>query len=228
MTSFWRALSFGDADDILVALRVLVVGALGAGIAWCWFNDYEWAALAAPFAVALLGVVIAAMGDGVLPDHPVWAVRLMPWRILAPAAVATVAAGAVIVTTVELTLPDEPKPGAETKELVGALTTAVTAFLTAAFIAWAGDEKDSNLADWIRDRFQTHFTRRPDSGPVAKGVHYFAPESRGELLVYSDPVEGIAGWGRTARAKRARAIAEELRHGTSDPGPRPSAARVEN
>jgi hypothetical protein len=48
-------------------------------------------------------------------------------------------------------------------------------------------------------------------------VHYFKAESRGEQLVYSDAIEGITGWARSARLKRARGIAEELRSKKSEP-----------
>jgi hypothetical protein len=202
-----------DFVEALIPLRALLVAALGAGVAWCWFNNWEWVSIAAPFGLAFVGIVLGDIGTQFLPRRPVAAVRLMEWRILVPAAVSTAAAAAVIIATVELTLPDDPGPSAETKELVGALGVAITGFLTASFISWAGDEKDSRIADWIRSTFQKHYKRTSVAG---ERVHRFKPQSRGELLVYADPIEGIAGWGRSARISRARGIAEELKSGKSD------------
>jgi hypothetical protein len=85
--------------------------------------------------------------------------------------------------------------------------------ITASFISWAGDAKDAGIADWIRSRFYDAYK----SG-------FFTPQSYGELLVYSDPVDNISGWSRPARIERAKAIAKEIAAGTSTPPPAGSPA----
>jgi hypothetical protein len=156
-TSAWLPATLDDVGEILVPLRALIMAALGAAIAWCSFNDLRWVSIAAPIGVAVAGVLVGGIGSSLLPGKPVWAVRVMEWRLLVPAAITTLAAAGVIVVTIELTLPETPKPSTDTKEIIGALSTAITAFLTSAFITWAGDEKDSRLGDWIRDQFQAHY-----------------------------------------------------------------------
>jgi hypothetical protein len=207
-------LSFSDLGELVVPLRALVVAALGAGAAWCWYNDWRWLAIVAPIAVVLAGGAAGTFGSALLPGHPLAAVRMMEWRLLVPAALATLASAVLIIATIELTLPDKPAPPTEAKQLVATLSSAITAFLTASFISWAGDDKDSGLADWIRGRFQDAYKQPRDPGGSG---HFFKAQSRGELLVYSDPIEGISGWGRTARRKRADAIAAEIRSGASNP-----------
>jgi hypothetical protein len=136
---------------------------------------------------------------------------LQGW-LLIPLALAAVAAAAVVVITVELTLPD--KTPDETKELVGGVSTGITTFLTAAFIAWSADEKNSALADHIKGKFQARYTRPGEDKP---GAHVFRAESEGELLVYSPEYGGAEGWGWPSALKRAHGIAKQLRDGTSEP-----------
>ena len=182
--------------SIIVPLRALLVGAAGAAIAWGWYNDYEWLSFVAPLAVLLFGLGVSEIGVRGLPKRPVRAIRLMPWRALVPMAIAAVAAGIVIIVTVELTLPDETASGAPTpsdlKEVVAALSAAITAFLGAAFIDWSGDSNDSRLADWIRSTFHDRYKNVFKSG------------SKGEQLVYSSYVGG--GWGASERTERAELI----------------------
>ena len=138
----------------------------------------------------------------------------MPWRILVPAAVAAAAAGLVIIATVELTVPDKtssaPLPREDLKQTVSALSTAVTAFLGAAFIDWAADGKDSRVADWIRSVFYVKYDG------------YFTTNSSGEKAVFT-MTEIDSGRGPAARAERAEKIAAALqtnvRHGQSSTAP---------
>jgi hypothetical protein len=192
--------------SIIVPLRALLVGAAGAAIAWGWYDGKEWLSFLAPVVVILIGEVISEAGVRGLPSDPVWAVRLMPWRVLVPMALAAAAAGLVIIVTVEVALPDKTSAGAPTpddlKEIVAALSAAVTAFLGAAFIDWTGDGNDSRVSDWIRSVFLEKYS----------GV--FKPGSQGEQLVFSSYVGG--GWGARERTERARRIKAAY----DDPGQR--------
>jgi hypothetical protein len=187
-------------SGLLVPLRALVVAALGAGIAWGWYSGHRWVSFVAPLVVGVVAWLVSEYGVSRLTGDPVGAVWLMPWRILVPAVIAAAAAGVAIIVTVELTLPDKTASGAptptSTKEIVTALSTAITAFLSAAFIDWTGDGDDSRLADWIRDTFQEKYE------------NVFASGTTGANLVYSSYVGG--GWGAAARKKRAEGIAQEL------------------
>lgn len=161
------------------------------------------------------GLVAKAIGGALLPRKPRRAVDVLEWWALTPGAIAASAAAVVVILAVELTVPEGT--AGSTKELVGALSTGLTTFITAAFMAWAGDEKDSTLGNEIRDIFFSKYTRPPDPGqPRSADIHYFQAESPGERWVHSFEYGGVEGWGREARRRRADGIAEELRSGESD------------
>jgi hypothetical protein len=129
-----------------------------------------------------------------------------------PAAIAAVAGAVVVLLAVALTVPDGT--ATSTKETIGALSTGVTAFITAAFISWAGDADDSRVAEHIKSAFRARYDRAGRA--VRPGVHYFVAESPGEKWVYSEEYGGIVGWSHRARLRRARGIASELKTGNSD------------
>jgi hypothetical protein len=186
----------------------------GAGLAWLCFNDLWWLAVIVATLAIALGSILDAAGDALLPARPLAALALLEWWLLTPAMAAASAGALVIVVTVALTVPEGTS--ADTKELVGALSAAITSFLTAGFISWASDEKDSRLGDHIKERFQARYNQVPAEGTRKAGVYYFKPESVGLRWVYSDEYKGIEGWGREARRKRAKGIAAELSSGNSD------------
>jgi hypothetical protein len=187
-------------SGLIVPFRAFLVAAVGAAIAWGWYDDREWLSVIAPLVVVGGAYAVSEYGVRRVQEDPVLAVRLMPWRILVPGVIAAVAAGVAIIVTVELTIPESPEGAPPTptdyKEIVGALSTAITAFLSAAFIDWTGDGEDSRVADWIETTFHEKYKNVFQSG------------SRGELLVYSSYV--IDGWAGPARRKRAKGIAEAL------------------
>jgi hypothetical protein len=196
-------------DTFRPALRALLISLGGAALAWAWFAG-EWPirifllVLAALIAIGGLGM--QHLGDKALPDHPERAVRLLGWRLITVAVLASVAAAAVIVVTVMLAA---DKATGQTKELLAALTTAITSFLTTMFSI---DEKaDERIGDFIRGRFEAHYDRDPgDPAKRKSNVRYFAPESPGERWVYSAACEDVSGWGKEARRKRAKGVAEAL------------------
>ena len=136
-----------------------------------------------------------------------------------PIALALLGFGGVIVVTVELTFPDSRAGQADHRDegaRIGREHRDPTEFLTAGFIAWTEDDKDSSLADHVKATFQDKYTRPNSPKP---GAHVFRPESAGELWVFSETYGGAQGWGRKARGLRAVGIAHELETGNSDPSP---------
>lgn len=195
-------------SSLAAPLRALLVGLAGVLLAWLWFNgQVAYAALLA-LAAILAGALLDLLGRSLLPGRPKLAVRLLEWWILTPAAIAAVASAAVVVITVALTIGDDVEVSAATKELIASLSTGITAFVTAAFINWSGDDKDSQLADHIKEVFRHFYKREGDeTNPQART---FPPGSAGERWVYSEEYSGIEGWGRSARIKRAEGIAAAL------------------
>jgi hypothetical protein len=203
--------------QVAAPVRALLVALAGVGLGWLWFHSYWYFAMALIFILALAGWSIDRLGYAQLPHRPVRAIRLMEWWITIPAVVAAAAAGIVIVITVKLTVPDTVAD--DTKELFNSLSTGITTFITAALITWSGEEKDSKQADHIQDAFFEKYKEHIPNEPPAGGVKYFKRGSRGLRSVYSQEYAGIEGWGKEARMKRARIIAEELASGNSDPPP---------
>ena len=202
----------GLLQPLRIPIRALLIALAGVGLAWLWFNDLWWVGLGAVLAAVAVGGVVNAIGLAQLPGQPVRALYLLQSWLLIPLALAALAAAAVVVVTIELTLPD--KTPSETKELVGGISAGITTFLTAAFISWTSDEKDSALADHIEEKFKARYTR---TGEPKAGAHEFEPESDGDLLVQSPAYGGADGWGWPARLTRARGIAKELADRSSEP-----------
>lgn len=197
-------------------LRALAVALAGVGLAWLWFHGWWWVAVLVGIAGCSAGLALDLVGRRFLPARPVLAVKLMEWWILTPAMIAALASGVVAIVAVALTVSDTAST--DTKTLIGALTTGITGFVTASFVAWTGDEKDSRLGDHIRDAFRKVYKRAPDpKAPALEGVRFFRADSPGERWVYSYEYRGIEGWGRAARRNRAVGIAAELESRTSDP-----------
>lgn len=165
-------------------LRALGVALLGAWWASLWFTDHRVLVLVVMAAPLLIGLLLDWVGRKVVgPGRPVWKIRFMEWWILVPVVLAGVAGAVAIVTTVELVLPDTVPEA--TKETVGAVGTAITAFLSAGFIDWAADGDDSKLSDRIRDHFYDAYKTTLKPGTVA------------ERYVYSGNYSGADGWGRS-------------------------------
>lgn len=205
-------------SKIVKPLRVpalaLLVGLGGVGLALLYFKDRWLLALLSVAVLIIVAGILDGAGHAALPDSPEVAHHLLGAWVLIPIGLAALAAAAVVVVTVELTLPETPKPTTETKELVSAVSAGITSFLTAGFIAWTEDDKDSTLADHVKEAFQAKYTR-PDA--PKKGAHVFLADSAGERWVFGESFGGAEGWGGKARRKRAAGIATELRSGNSDP-----------
>jgi hypothetical protein len=192
--------------------RGLLVAVAAAYLAYLWYDHHRVWAIVLGVSACLVGVVLDWVGKRLLPEHPVAAVWFLEGWVLTPAALAAVAGAAVVLITVALTLPKDTPTS--TTQTVAALSTGLTAFITAVFISWAGDEKNSKIADHIRRAFWAKYDRPNGTKP---GAHHFKEGSPGEQWVYSDEVGGIQGWSHDARITRAKGIAAVLQSGESDP-----------
>lgn len=180
--------------DLSTPLRALAIGLAGVGLAWLWFSDAVVLALVLALTTAVAGTVLDRIGRALLPARPTLAVRLIEWWALTPAAIAALASAIVVVVTLALTVPEDVQIDPGTKQLIATLSTGLTAFIAASFISWASDERDSKLADHVREVFQAKY-KRLDYGEAEPlpGVHYFPAESAGERWVYSTEFKGIEG-----------------------------------
>ncbi len=202
--------------DLWRPLRVFIVAAFGLFFAVLLLNgDYRIVITALAITIGI-AQALSWVGDALLPRQPRLALVFLECWVIAPGAIAAIGSGLAVFVciTAEVFKPADP-------ELAGLLTagaTAVVALFTGAFVAWVGEQDDSRTADRIRRFFFAHYDRQPAAAASQVGrKHYFAAESRGERAVYSDEIEGVAGWGLPARWRRAKILAEELASGTSDP-----------
>src|SRR5262245_5222256 len=139
-------------SPLWVPLRALFVALAGVGLAWLYFHNHSLIGLLAVAAGAAVGVMLDLIGRCLLPDSPVGASYFLEGWLLIPLALGALAAAAVVIVTVELTLPEGT--ATDTKELVGGVSSGITTFLTGGFVTWAGDDKDSSLADHIKEQFE--------------------------------------------------------------------------
>jgi hypothetical protein len=206
----------GGALAALSPLRVpaqaMVVALAGAGMAWLCLNGrWELAALAT-VAIVLIGVGCDIGARAAITKSPLVAIYLFQGWLLIPLAVAVLASAAIIVLVIKTTLPKENAAGeptsTETEKLVGAVSTGITTFLTAAFVSWVGDGKDSKLADHIQACFEGRFTDQATEKPGAWVIKDNSPAMQ---WVFAGACQGIEGWGWKARAKRARGVKEALK-----------------
>lgn len=199
----------GWLGSLTTPLRGALVALAGVLLAWLFLKDTNGVLIgvAAAVGISLVGILVEWVGVKLLPKQPRVALTLLEWWILTPAVAAAVAAAVVTIVTVKATLPDGTST--ETKELIAALATGLTSFVTASFVDWASDSDDSSLADRIKGHFQKVFEGRWENS------------DRGSLLVHSDPfadptpetqggVGTISGWGYAARRQRSRGLLQEL------------------
>lgn len=198
-------------SPLRIPMQALVVALAGAGTAWLFLNDHWLTALAAVAAVILVGVLCEAIGRAVVKTKPLLAVYLFEAWLLIPLAIAVLASAGIIVLAVKATLPEKDSAGnptsTETEKLVGAVSAGITTFLTAAFVTWAGDSKDSKLSDHIMERFQDSFT---SADTPEEGKKVLPNDSPGIQWVFAGEYEGIEGWGHKARIARAKGVAAAL------------------
>lgn len=191
----------------------LITALAAAALAWSWFNGSTTPAIVIALSVLLIGSSSQAYGASRLPADPEAAVRwLNAWTLVVLAATAASAA-VVIVVTVALASPDQASN--ETKELLSAVTTAVTTFL--AGIALSHDKADETVGARIQKLFYAHYGRAPGEELqgrkyVVRGDKCLMPAgSDGENAVFSEGWHELQGWGRDARRDRASILAEYLR-----------------
>lgn len=207
-------------------LRAFVVALLGALVAWAWFqggSPYKTAAIVGVVVLAGGGLISQWYGDKCLPEKPQRAVWWLNWIVLAQTALGAACAAAVIVFTVELAAPKDAS--VETQKLLAALTTGVTTFITAALVTRTNPDDD--IGDYIKARFYAHYRVVGDKPSGVRAWWFPAKDALGkqteaELLVYSSGHRGLTTWGRDDRKRRAKLLAEELKHMQKDIGKEPT------
>jgi hypothetical protein len=182
---------------LLVPARASLSALLGLWVAREWYDGsrWWWPLLAAAVLIAAAYILDAA-GRRQLPARPVAAVALMEFWVAAPLCWTALASAAVIIIGVELNA--DPKAPTADQQMTKALAAAMTSFLSAGFIAWAGDQNKSPVAQRIQQAFE-------------KAYKNVTMSEAAERLVYSDAVQGIEGWSASARAARAAKLQQALR-----------------
>jgi hypothetical protein len=183
---------------LAVPFRALAVALLGVLWAWLWFNSNGLLAAATAVLALLVGAGLDAIGRHAPFDKPARAVTFMEWWIVVPMVLAGAASAITVIVAVALVVPDSA--GDQVKETVGALATAITAFLSSGFVDWAADDSDSRVSDRIQEHFHDVYKDK------------FKPGSAAQLYVFSGSYGGATGWGRKARRSRAEGIQTRYQH----------------
>jgi len=170
---------------------------VGVAAAWLWLNASPWLPVALTLVAIAVGWISARRGGAKLPDHPVAAVSLFEWWILAPASVAVFGAAALVVLALLLA---RDTWSDENKQLIAAAGAALTTFISTTMTKSAEEGFGGlGVGDKVRSAFQAAYKDR------------FPSNSPGSNYVYSDGYAGVIGWGRAERKKRAAGVAEALK-----------------
>lgn len=174
------------------AIVVLGVALAGAGLATLWYYVNWWIPLLLVLIGCLAGWLLFRRGLKKVVQKPIAALRLMEVRILLPASLA--AAGAALVILVEVWLQTQDGWSDERKQIVTALSAALTTFIGALLVKGAETFDEEWLADPIRDAFQDRLSGE------------FPDNSRGQVALHN--LQG--DWGSSDRKKRVKIIDQQL------------------
>lgn len=188
------------------SLSALAVTLLGIGLAWLGITVGWWPVSLAVLVPAGLGMGSSWLGERRLATAPERAVRWMEWWVLVPGAAAALAQCLVIILGMRLELDDGAS--VQVRQLWAATIGAVSTFLLVTFVRGA-EEADET---WVGKRVQRAFFR------AAERSWRFPKGSTGEMAIYSQGWQGLHGWGRQARRRRAREVANALSQAEPEEG----------
>ncbi|RJN32061.1 hypothetical protein [Nesterenkonia natronophila] len=193
-------------------VRSLLIALGSLFLAYGYFAKGRWLAVAVIIALLLVGTgfVLDWVGRRRLKassPNPKAAYTLMQGWVLVPSGLAAVASALVIVVAVQLAAPDGVT--SETKELIGALSAGVTAFLTTMWID-PSEDVDSAIADRVQKVTYETFVSRAGAADSRLSQVINAGEFVDELRNSKDNVGYLADWSRKNRIQRAEVIKQEL------------------
>lgn len=199
--------------DLRGPAKSLVVVLIGMAFAWMQIN-HQWAESLVLLLVAIVaGYLFELIGTLFLPKEPRAGLLFLEGWVLGPAAIAAFVSGLIVVLAIDLTPPKDTDPA--TEELMKTLAAGLSAFLSAAFVSWIGEQDNTRISNRIRDQFYKKYKRATVHPPPNNGVMYFTPGSRGETAVYSSIQ--IGGWNFADRWARAIKLSAEIATGNSIP-----------
>jgi hypothetical protein len=198
--------------SVLTPLRSLLIALGSLLLAYWYFSGDQWRYLAVVAAAMLVGLGLALDQLGRLllkAKQPKAGVRLMEWWILAPSGIAAIASAVIIIIAVELAAPDDASSA--TKELLGALSAGITAFLTTMWID-PSEKADATIGDRVQSacfRSYSSMIGKDTNSRLAQvlNVQAFAdPEQSPNISVGTVP-----DWKQKSRKLRAKVIDQEVR-----------------
>jgi hypothetical protein len=177
---------------VTASVVVLCVALAGAGLACLWFYVNWWLPVALVLLGCAAGWLLFRSGRCNVARDPEGALKRMEWRLLLPGSIAASAAALIIL--IQVWFQTQENWSDEGKQLVTAVSTAVTTTIGALFVKGAETFDNTWLAGPIKKAFQDALAEMFDSG------------TEGDLALYN--IQG--DWGREDRWERAKIIAEEL------------------
>lgn len=187
-------------------LRTFLYAFLGIALAWLGFR-VSWWWVAAVVALAWVFVLLTQrLARGWVTVAPLRALRWMELRVVGISITSAAAAAAAIVIGVTLVVPD----GSPSKELMTAVTSAITALVTG--VAISADDEDRAIGEFVREQFQQRFVRDThDPGPGQVSVPV---GSEAHLALFTTREYGWEDWTRENRWARVRVVDEFVRPST--------------
>ena len=183
---------------LIKAIPALLVAALGAVFAWMWLILMP----TAPFVpiligagIAVVGFALRALGRGRVRSAPEAGLPLLEAWALTILAVGSLVAGFVIVVAVWLAGQTPTGTPETTKQVITAVVTGFTAFLSASFIK-GFEDFDALIATSVKTDLQAAFASCT-----------YPAESAGWKALNANYAPGATGWGFNARRARAKILA---------------------
>jgi hypothetical protein len=212
------------AGKLIGAGIALYVGIFGAFLAYLYFV-IGWPLSIAAFVVpTALGALANCLGEARFWRSPKSAMRLKEAWVLFPASIAAAITALLIALNAQLDGWQVPGLlGAVTvdqnKEIITALSSAITAFLGAIILKAASDGDEDWIGPHVASAFREHY-RRGKFDPRDKNNLYYDSSSYPllDLAVYSaNPRGDVEDWGFGARREREKDIDGQVREIIASP-----------
>lgn len=203
------------------AIAPLATAAAAAVVAWALLKGpVVWVPVSIVLGLVTMFTAAAfEIGEGTLPKDPERGLKLMELHKLTYWVISVL--GAALVVRVGLLFPDDLK--GDTKALIATISAGATAFVTASFASISGDKADETLAKQFQAAFRRRFVFEASDTDRADGTAYFSEDHPDRVLaeqyVFAERYEGISGWDRENRMRRAEGLAEILKTHPSSPPP---------
>lgn len=189
----------------LTPLRTLLFALGGVVLAWLWFTWSPWAPIIIVGAAWAGNIGLQHWAENHITTHPMRALALLEWRLLSIAAVSAGMAAIVIVLAVTVAGGQEATSDPQSKELIGAVGAALSAFVAAVGIS--AEDSDERVGNMVRDTFRARFVTDGQAASDQMNIDSSTEEgAKADRALNSSHDYGWKDWSRATRRERVAAV----------------------